>query len=100
MRSIPWTTAIFAVIIVSSAIPVFAASQSVCKNYADTAVHYFEIGTNSANARKCRIQPDARWQPNFKNHFEWCLRAPLDWVRSEGKARTDRLLACGAISNY
>jgi hypothetical protein len=46
MRSIRWATAIFAITAVSSAITVFSASQIVCENYAYTAVHYFEIGTN------------------------------------------------------
>jgi hypothetical protein len=98
MRHIFWGIVIFAMATSFVAIPVFAAGQEACEEYAHSAVHDFEVGTAPANAKKCRIKAEARWQPNFKNHYNWCLTAPAAWLRSERKARDDRLLACGARS--
>ena len=73
-----------------------AASEQNCRRYAEGAVKDFDLGTNSANARHCRIQPDGRWQSNYQNHYKWCLAVPDASWRSEEKARNDRLLACQA----
>jgi hypothetical protein len=100
MRYIPWGIALSAMAMSLPAFPVFAAGQATCQEYAHSAVNDFEVGTAAANVRKCRIKADARWQPNFKNHYEWCLTAPAAWLRSERKARDDRLLACGARSTF
>jgi hypothetical protein len=100
MRHVSRTIAIFALAVSLPAFPVLAASQGACQEYARSAVHDFEAGTAPANAKKCRIKTDARWQPNFQNHYNWCLTAPTAWLLAERKARDDRLLACGARSTF
>jgi hypothetical protein len=77
--------AMFAMVGLSSATPVFAASPGTCQEYAHSAVNDFKQGTAPSNAKKCKITPNARWQSNFQNHYNWCLTAPAAWLGSERK---------------
>jgi hypothetical protein len=72
--------------------PVDPAIQAKCRRYARRAVDQYQI---VANRPKCRVKPDARWQGNYQNHYSWCLSAQNAWIRSEEKARDDRLYRCG-----
>ena len=80
--------------------PAFAATQQACSEYATSAVKDFKVGTNESNARKCHIKPDARWQADYRAHYNWCLTVPNDAWRSEQRIRDKYLLNCGAISTY
>jgi hypothetical protein len=85
-------TMIFVMLTAFFALPVFAASEKACRYYADRAIQQYQIMTTHS---KCRINMDARWQPNHQNHYGWCLEAPTAWLRSEEKARDDHLYRCG-----
>jgi hypothetical protein len=77
-------------------LPALAGSPEDCRRYATSAVSDFANGTNQANARRCHIQPDGRWQANYENHYQWCLTAPKTALSSEQKIRNDYLMGCGA----
>jgi hypothetical protein len=79
-------------ILCASAFSAQAASAQKCDNYAKRAVQQFSI---SQRFRKCNLAPDARWQANFKNHYNWCLTAPVAWLNSEQGARDTHLYRCG-----
>ena len=72
----------------------FGADPGVCKNYAEFAVEDFNRGTYGANQQRCKIQRDARWHDNVQAHYKWCLTATDAALRSEEKARKDRLTNC------
>jgi hypothetical protein len=75
-----------------------AASPSNCQVYASNAIYYFRVMTTHADS--CRHVTDARWQPVYQNHYNWCLRAPDAWLISEGDARVSYLKRCGALINF
>ena len=70
-----------------------AAGAGECQRYARGAVEEFQ---NIQRRPSCRTNVSARWQPNYENHYNWCLSAPREWLRSEAKARDDHLIRCGA----
>jgi hypothetical protein len=76
--------------------PLRAASHQECQRYAEGAVLDYKAGTNAANAKQCRIQKDARWQPDFQANFRWCLTAQESWLKAEKDARADVLFGCHA----
>jgi hypothetical protein len=70
-----------------------AASEGFCRTYANNAnIDYRAM----KRFPKCAVQPSPRWQSNYNNHHGWCLTVPIEWVKSEAKARDDWLLRCGA----
>ena len=69
-----------------------AAPPSRCKTYANDAVAHYK---NMRNKAKCRVADNARWQPNYNNHYGWCLKAPAAWIDSEHGARVLHLSRCG-----
>jgi hypothetical protein len=89
--------ATFAIVGLSSATQVFAASPGNCQEYSHSAVKDFEQATASSNAKKCKITPNARWQSNFQNHYNWCLTAPTASLRSEKGARRSSSCLRGKI---
>lgn len=64
-----------------------------CANYARHAVQDY---ATMRKERKCLIGDNPRWQPNYSNHYQWCLTARTEWLSSENKARDNHLLRCGA----
>jgi hypothetical protein len=78
-------------------LPTFAASEKACRGYADRAVEQYQITTRKPPSNKqCPVSMSPRWQPYYKNHYEWCLNAQDAWLHSENKARDDHLYKyCG-----
>jgi hypothetical protein len=73
-------------------LPAHATSKEACQRYARRAIDQYQIMNNRP---KCRIKMNARWQPNYQNHYGWCLSAPVAWLNSEEKTRDDHLYRCG-----
>lgn len=69
-----------------------------CSEYARSAVADYEL--MKEHFRECRVPDDARWQPNYQNHLNWCKTAQAGWVRSERQARDKHLLHCRARATY
>jgi hypothetical protein len=67
------------------------ATQTNCEGYARHAIREYELMINDP---RCRINTDARWQPSYENHYNWCLTAPSASVRAEEQARDDHLYRC------
>lgn len=68
-----------------------------CANYARGAVADYAA---MRRVKKCFIPDSPRWQPHYRNHYQWCLTARPEWLTSEAKARNAHLLRCGGRSSY
>lgn len=70
-----------------------------CSTYARNAV-----GDYHAMRRypQCIVPDDARWQANFQNHYNFCVRslAHPDERMREAKARDVHMVSCGVRSVY
>lgn len=77
--------------------PVVIARQEDerCYQYANNAVRQYRI---AVERRGCGVRMDGRWQSNYDNHYQWCLRAPDSALAQEEHARTDYLVRCGALT--
>ena len=64
-----------------------------CYQYANYAMRQYKLAMNRPG---CAVQTNGRWQPNYENHYQWCLRVPDQALGSEQSARTDHLVRCGA----
>ncbi len=62
-----------------------------CRNYAQRAVN----AQRANRARRCGGF-GTRWQSNYGNHYNWCMRVAPGRARSEDRARQVRLSRCGA----
>lgn len=76
-------------------IELMAASETACRAYANRAVQQYQIANTHAN---CHHNMNARWQPNYQNHYGWCLNAQTSWLQSEQKIRDNFLAKCGGLS--
>jgi hypothetical protein len=88
------------------AIAFLASCQPVAQNPRPTGGGYCEayardaVSQHRANLdRRCGYGPNARWQPNYNNHYRWCLSAPRASVAAEDAARRDRLRSCQRASS-
>jgi hypothetical protein len=68
-----------------------------CANYARNAVDDY---ATMRRFRECLIRDSPRWQPNYRNHYQWCLTARPEWLASEAKARDAHLVRCGVRHSY
>lgn len=73
------------------------AENTRCANYAQDAVDDYKT---MRRHQECVIPDDPRWQPNYQNHYQWCLTARREWLVSEKKARDGHLVRCGVRKNY
>jgi hypothetical protein len=80
------------------ALPAQAASQQRCKEYATSAVADYRQLRNIPKCSKLTPQDTARWQPQYKPHYNWCLTADTSWLNSETSKRDELLLSCGGRS--
>jgi hypothetical protein len=66
-------------------------ASAVCRNYATAAVNH-----NRQNiARRCGYR-GARWQSNYANHYNWCVRTSQNMRNYEHNQRVAALRRCGA----
>jgi hypothetical protein len=66
-----------------------------CRNYAQRAIQQYQEVTNPlAERRGCNVNSSPRWSLNYQDHYNWCLGAQVEQLRSEEKARTDYINKC------
>lgn len=63
--------------------------KGYCTSYAKRAVKAQERNQREG----CRFR-GARWQSNYDNHFNWCMRVPRSAAESESRARQQQLQTC------
>ena len=80
-----------------SAQPLAKSDSGYCRDYARSAVSDYK---DMISHPKCRVPDDGRWQPNYENHYNWCMKAPRAWRISESTARSKHLKNCGAQFTY
>lgn len=69
-----------------------------CQNYAQKAIQQYQVATSPrAESWGCNANTNPRWSPNYQAHYNWCLKAPVEWLHSEEKARTDYLNECNRL---
>jgi hypothetical protein len=65
-----------------------------CEGYARSAVEQYRLTLNNP---KCRVNPDPRWQADYRAHYGWCMSNPgEEALENENKLRVDHLVRCGA----
>ena len=69
-----------------------AADPAFCAGYADAALNQVRAALSSPNcAAGAR---GARWSPERRVHFDWCLTQPPGAAAAERVARTEFLRGC------
>jgi hypothetical protein len=76
-------------IIGQSAAPPGGGTKGFCVRYAQSAQDQQQQNIQL----RCGFI-GSRWQANYDNHFDWCLRAAASLVKSETKIRADHLKEC------
>ncbi len=69
------------------------SKQAFCQRYSNTAISQQRQNLS----RQCGFR-GARWQVNYNNHYNWCLRAANNTANSETNARNTQLRNCGGGS--
>lgn len=83
--------------VVALSAPARAAGPDFCADYARSAVHEFEV---AAHTPGCLHDANARWTPNYNQHFNWCLNVSREQAWSEREIRRHRLHECQARIDY
>ena len=65
-------------------------AAAYCRNYATAAVNQQRANI----ARRCGYR-GTRWQTNYANHYNWCIRSPQSARNREHSARVSDLNRCG-----
>lgn len=71
----------------------YAASRAYCRDYAREATRQISAARHSPFCWR-RIDNRNRWVENYRNHYEWCLSAPREWVQFERYTRAVFLSDC------
>ena len=69
-----------------------AADPGFCRAYADAAIN--QVRAALANPVCARHISGARWVPEHRVHFDWCLTVPYPAAEAERAARTEFLRGC------
>ena len=77
--------------------PQTRSKESECKHYAQSAVSDYR---SMVDHPKCRVADSPRWQPNYENHYNWCMGVPKASRVGESKARDAHLRHCKARVNF
>jgi hypothetical protein len=69
-----------------------AADPAFCAGYTDAALNQVRIALSSPNCMAGAR--GARWSPERRVHFDWCLGQPPAAAAAERQARTEFLRGC------
>jgi hypothetical protein len=69
-----------------------AADRASCQDYATAAIHQIRGALNNPHCLP-GLQ-GARWSPDFRVHYSWCITANYAAMGSERDARTAYLRSC------
>ena len=80
-------------IIAGAAAPAGAADREFCRDYAQSALRQVRAGLHH---QRCAVHMDdvARWSPEFRDHFQWCLHVSKDTAGDQREARRRVLEKC------
>lgn len=87
------TGAAAALMILASAGSAGAADREFCRDYAQSALRQVR---GALHHQRCAVHLDnvARWSPEFRDHFRWCLNVSKDTANDERAARHRVLERC------
>jgi hypothetical protein len=70
-----------------------AADRDFCRDYAQAALRQVR---GALHHERCAMHMDnvARWSPEFRDHFQWCLHVSKDTANDERDARHRVLEDC------
>jgi hypothetical protein len=71
-----------------------AADEQFCKDYARTAVAQFHEAEEHDRCDAFRRRDPARWQPDFRAHYDWCRNVHRDDANIERSERSRALEHC------
>jgi hypothetical protein len=73
------------------------SKKAGCEEYARSAVHDYQ---SMRDHPECHVPDSPRWQPNYQNHYKWCMGVPAAARIGEAKARDAHLVHCKVRSSY
>ena len=85
--------AVAAVIVITS-LPVHAADEQFCKEYARVAVEQFRDAERFERCDPFRRRDPGRWQGDFRAHYDWCRGVRRDDAWRERDERSRALDHC------
>jgi len=71
-----------------------AADERFCEEYAKAAVNQFHGAERHERCDGFRRRDQARWQPDFRAHYDWCRSVRREQALDERDARTRALDEC------
>ena len=71
-----------------------AADERFCDEYAHAAVNQFRSAEHHYRCEGFMRREPARWQPDFRAHYDWCRGVSRDAAWDERNARTRALDIC------
>jgi hypothetical protein len=77
----------------ATAMPNAASDREFCRDYAQAALRQVRAGLSHL---RCSVHLDnpARWSPEYRSHFQWCLHVSKDTATDERAARHRVLRGC------
>ena len=83
-----------AILVSSDAIsPAQAADDAFCKDYARAAVNQYRSATSHDRCAGF-LRDEARWQANWRAHYDWCRGVRRDEAWAERNARKRAIEQC------
>jgi hypothetical protein len=83
-----------AAVVVLASSSVQAADEEFCKEYARAAIAQLHEAENHERCDAFRRRDPARWQPDFRAHYEWCRNVRRDDAIIERSERSRALDHC------
>ena len=83
-----------AAVVVMASSTVRAADEGFCKEYARVAVDQARDAEEHGRCDRARHENPARWQRDFRGHYDWCRGARRDDADAERADRSRTLDHC------
>lgn len=77
-----------------------AADHEFCKDYAEAAIRQLHHAEHHDRCHRYIRENPARWQDNFKGHYDWCRGVSRDQAWGERNARSGALHECGEREHW
>lgn len=77
-----------------------AADHEFCRDYAESAIRQLHHAEHHDRCFRFLRDNPARWQDNYKGHYEWCRGVSRDDAWRERNARSDALHECGEREHW
>jgi hypothetical protein len=74
-----------------------ALGVEACTTYANRAIKDFK---DTSKKPRCVRRENDRWHKDYDRHYQWCLTAQAEPVKTERDVRNGFLTRCGARTRF